>query len=100
MKKIKLTAQRHRQRRRSRLSVPIQSKVAQHRVEFVQVMRMKIDGQGRGGGQRISAQMAAHLQLAGRRFELELAQVDGAVALRIRRFHHAARRCLAGHSLP
>src|ERR1039458_3995171 len=83
MEKIKLPGQGYRQRGGSGLSVAVQPQVAENGVKLIEVPRMEVDGKCRGAGERVSAQMAVRLQLAGGRVQFESAQIDGAVALGI-----------------
>ena len=57
---------------------------------------MEVDGKCRGAGERISAQMAVGLQLAGGGEELEFAQIAGAVALGIGSIDGAVGRNFPG----
>ena len=89
MKKIHLSGQSYGQRGGSGLAVAFQAHVAERGIELIEVAGMKIDGQSSWAVERVSAQMAVGLQLAGRSVQLQLAQIDGAVALGISCIHRA-----------
>ena len=67
----------------SGFAVALEAEAAQHGVEFAQVAGMEIDGERRGAGERVCAQAAVRRELAGGQVQLELAQIDCAVALRV-----------------
>jgi hypothetical protein len=67
-----------------------QAQIAQHGVEFAQVLGVEIDRQRRGAGERVGAQMAAGLDLTGGQIELQGAQIDRAVPLGIGAVDQAA----------
>ena len=73
MEKIKLPAQSYRQGRGSGLAIAVQPQVAENGIELPKVPRMEVDGECRGAGDRISAQMSVRLQLAGVRMQLQFA---------------------------
>src|SRR5580700_9929499 len=78
---ISLTSERHRQRGDAALSITGEAQVAENGVEFAQVVGMEIDREPRWTGERISAETASGLNLAGGSVQIEFAQIDGSVAL-------------------
>ena len=92
--KISLAVERDGQGSGAGLAVTSQSQVAQNGVELAEVAGVEIDLKRGGADHGVRAQMAVGLQLAGGQIELELAQIDRAVALGIGGVDHAAGRSL------
>ena len=85
--------------RESSQAIAGQAQVAQDGVELAQVAGVEIDGKRRRADERVSAQMAVGVQLAGGQIEFQLAQIDRAVALGVGGIDQAAGGDLSRCSL-
>ena len=97
--KIALAGERDGKSCRAGSSIPRHAQSAQNGVELAQLAGVKIHGERRRAGARISAQMAASHQLAGRQIKFQLAQIDRAVALGVGGVNLTAGGRLVRHNL-
>src|SRR5208282_1222680 len=80
--KIGLSHERYRQSRRSSLAIALESQAAQDGVELRQIAGMEINGQDRCARDGVSTERASRKEVTRWKMQLQLAQVDSAVALR------------------
>ncbi len=96
--KICLPHKGHGQSRRPFLAIALQSQAAQNGVELRNVARLKVDGERRRARDGVSTQRASRNEIARGQVQLQVAQVDSAIALCIRGINGAGRRRLACRS--